>query len=61
MSDAAEGLKVSAKYGEVVLSWFEGGVRVFDWPMIPDEAKQLVNDLGAAIKFVAVEEALYER
>jgi hypothetical protein len=50
-------LEVDTVNGEVVVRWVhESGVWILDCPMIPDEAKQLVNDLGAAIKFVVDEE-----
>jgi hypothetical protein len=51
-------VEVATVNGEVVLNYMhDDGIVILSHPMIPDEAKQLVNDLGAAVKFVADEEA----
>jgi hypothetical protein len=49
-------VEVGTVNGEVVLK-FENDDRVpiINFPMIPDEARQLVNSLGQAIKFLTTE------
>jgi hypothetical protein len=49
-------VEVGTRNGEVILLFMnDDGVPIINFPMLPDEAKHLVNSLGYAIHYLATE------